>query len=244
MANKWKNCEEIEIFREFLRIPSVQPNIDYKPCVNFLEVQAKSLGLPINVYYAGHTDKPIVVITWEGAQPELPSIMLNCHMDVVPVDEDKWDHPPFSAHMDDQGRIFARGSQDMKCLGTQYLAVVRDLKRRGKQLKRTLHMTFVPDEEIGGEFGMQSFVHTPEFKKLNVGFAIDEGTPEENDVFGVYYAERTMWRRFLSSVLYILFIFSFFFRYSLSHKRNSRSRFPSPREHSRRESKISYEQVF
>jgi len=29
--------------------------------------------------------KPIVVITWLGQKPELPSILLNSHTDVVPV---------------------------------------------------------------------------------------------------------------------------------------------------------------
>lgn len=27
--SKWENNEEIEIFREYLRIPSVQPNVNY-----------------------------------------------------------------------------------------------------------------------------------------------------------------------------------------------------------------------
>ena len=27
----------------------------------------------------------MVIITWEGSNPSLPSIMLNSHMDVVPV---------------------------------------------------------------------------------------------------------------------------------------------------------------
>lgn len=31
--------------------------------------------------------KPVVILTWQGLQPELPSIMLNSHMDVVPVYE-------------------------------------------------------------------------------------------------------------------------------------------------------------
>lgn len=197
MTNKWEDSGEIQIFREFLRIPSVHPDIDYDPCVKFLQKQAKSLNLPLKVNYAGDLAKPIVVITWKGTQPDLPTIMLNCHMDVVPVDIEKWHHPPFSAHIDEKGRIFARGSQDMKCLGAQYLAVIREFQKKGIQLKRTVHLTFVPDEEIGGEFGMQAFVHTPEFKELNIGFAIDEGTPEENDIFNVYYAERTMWREFL-----------------------------------------------
>lgn len=32
-----------------------------------------------------HARKPIVIITWKGTNPELPSLMLNSHMDVVPV---------------------------------------------------------------------------------------------------------------------------------------------------------------
>lgn len=32
-----------------------------------------------------------------------------------------------------------------------------------------------PDEEIGGQQGMETFVKHPEFQKLNIGFALDEG---------------------------------------------------------------------
>lgn len=31
------------------------------------------------------------------------------------------------------------------------------------------------DEEVGGHKGMEMFVQRPEFKALNVGFAMDEG---------------------------------------------------------------------
>lgn len=83
------------------------------------------------------------MITWQGTQPDLPSVILNSHMDVVPVFENKWSHPPFGADMDSEGRIFARGSQDMKCVGMQYLAAIRALKKRGATMKRTVHITFV-----------------------------------------------------------------------------------------------------
>lgn len=87
---------------------------------------------------------PIVVITWQGTQPDLPSVVLNSHMDVVPVFADKWKHDPFGAEMDAEGRIFARGSQDMKCVGMQYLAAIRALKKSGATMKRTIHASFVP----------------------------------------------------------------------------------------------------
>lgn len=32
-----------------------------------------------------------------------------------------------------------------------------------------------PDEEIGGQQGMETFVKHQEFQKLNIGFALDEG---------------------------------------------------------------------
>ncbi|XP_004529658.1 aminoacylase-1 [Ceratitis capitata] len=189
----WKNNQEIEIFREYLRIPSVHPDVDYTACVDFLKKQATDLGLPIAVYHSAGPTKPVVVITWVGKQPELPTIVLNSHMDVVPVFPEKWTHPPFAADIDEEGRIFARGSQDMKCVGMQYLAAIRALRKNGVTLKRTIHVIFVPDEEIGGTEGMRVFVKSKEYKNLNVGFSLDEGIASADETFPVYYAERSIW---------------------------------------------------
>lgn len=54
--------------------------------MKFLEYQAKSLGLPVKVIEV-KPNKPIVIITWVGTEPNLPSILLNSHTDVVPVFE-------------------------------------------------------------------------------------------------------------------------------------------------------------
>jgi aminoacylase len=96
-------------------------------------------------------------------------------MDVVPVFEEFWTHKPFDADIDEEGRIFARGSQDMKCVGMQYLGAVRYFKRNNYSFKRTIHCVFVPEEEIGGVDGMRDFVHQDAFKIMNVGFSLDEG---------------------------------------------------------------------
>lgn len=133
-------------------------------------------------------------MTWEGQHPELPSILLNSHMDVVPVAKEYWSYPPFGAHIDEKGNIYARGSQDMKSVGMQYLAAIRALKRKGvERLKRTIHLTYVPDEETGGEFGVQAFVKTDVFKNLNVGCALDEGYPSASNNLEVFYTEKPSW---------------------------------------------------
>ncbi|ALC47906.1 maker258 [Drosophila busckii] len=190
---EWENNEEIKIFREYLRIPSVHPNVDYKPCVEFLQRQAESIGLALDVSYPVNDSNPVVVLKWLGKQPELPAIMLNSHMDVVPVFPEKWTYDPFGAEMDEAGNIYARGTQDTKGIGTQYLGAIRALKASGYQPKRTVLVTFVPDEEVGGYLGMREWIHTEQFKSLNVGFSLDEGSSSLDDAYYVYYGERTAW---------------------------------------------------
>lgn len=50
------------------------------------------------------------------------------------------------------------------------------------------------DEEIGGDNGMRLFVKTDAFRRLNVGFSLDEGIATPDEEFPVFYAERSVWR--------------------------------------------------
>ncbi|KAK9892863.1 hypothetical protein WA026_022544 [Henosepilachna vigintioctopunctata] len=178
-------------FQEYLRIPSVHPNVDYGDCIKFLQKQAKDLGLPIKVIYV-RPSKPIVILTWVGKKPELPSILLNSHMDVVPVYEENWKHKPFAADIENDN-IFARGTQDMKSVGLQYLEAIRRLKLKNVTLLRTIHISFVPDEETGGQEGMRMFVKMKEFQDLKVGVSLDEGIASSSDEFALFYGERCIW---------------------------------------------------
>lgn len=167
-----------------------------EPAVTFLKRQARSLNLPVSIHYQD-IENPILVMTWQGSQPELPTIVLNSHMDVVPVFEKYWTHPPFAAEIDENGDIYARGAQDMKSVGMWYLAAIRALKRSGiDQLKRTIHILYVCDEENHGARGMAKFSESAEFRALNAGFVLDEGgTPiDRYGTLPAYYSERTLWR--------------------------------------------------
>ncbi|KAG5677567.1 hypothetical protein PVAND_007317 [Polypedilum vanderplanki] len=194
MKNLWENDEEIKIFREYLRIKTVHPNINYAPCVEFLKRQADEIGLEFHVVYPSSEMKPLCIISYHGTNSKLKSIMLSSHMDVVPVDRECWSYDPFGAEMDDDGNIFARGSQDTKAIGTQYLAALRYFVRNKIQFKRTIHVTFTPEEEVGSIGGMKEFIETEAFKNLNVGFALDEGAPLWNEFFTAFYGERSTWQ--------------------------------------------------
>ena len=49
------------------------------------------------------------------------------------------------------------------------------MKLNNQRPFRTIHVSYVPDEEIGGLTGFFPFIQTKEFKDLNVGLALDEG---------------------------------------------------------------------
>lgn len=63
----------------------------------------------------------------------------------------------------------------MKCVGMQYLEAIRRLKASGFKPTRTVYLSFVPDEEIGGHDGAEKFAESDIFKALNVGIVLDEG---------------------------------------------------------------------
>ncbi|XKL62507.1 hypothetical protein PGB90_002340 [Kerria lacca] len=191
-VTKDEEHEAVTNFRKYLRIKSVHPDIDYDECVKFIIQLGKDVGLQVQVINV-EIKKPIVILSLIGNNPELPSVLLNSHMDVVPVDPEFWSYDPFGAEKTVNGNIYGRGAQDMKCIGIQYIETIRKYRKEGLNFKRTIHLSFVPDEEIGGELGMAKFVLTEEFKKLNVGFALDEGMPTPTNEFMLAYAERAIW---------------------------------------------------
>lgn len=185
--------EIISRFQQYLQINTAHPSPNYQDAVQFIVSQAKSLSLESKIleFTKG---KPMVLIKWVGQKPELPSILLNSHTDVVPAEHHKWAHPPFDAHVDpSSGHIYARGSQDMKNVGLQYLEAIRRLQESGFNPLRTIYLSFVPDEEIGGHDGAEKFADSDIFRKMNVGIVLDEGLASPTDDYRLFYGERCPW---------------------------------------------------
>ena len=73
-------------------------------------------------------------------------IVLSGHTDVVPVDGQPWETPPFTATLVND-RLYGRGVADMKSFSAIGLAFVPEFLRRS--LKRPLHFSLSYDEEVG-----------------------------------------------------------------------------------------------
>ena len=73
-------------------------------------------------------------------------VALSGHVDTVPVDGQAWSADPFTL-LRAEGRLYARGSADMKGFVSACLAAVPDIKSRN--LARPLHLFISYDEEVG-----------------------------------------------------------------------------------------------
>ena len=73
-------------------------------------------------------------------------IALSGHTDVVPVDGQDWTSDPFTLRAAN-GRLYGRGSADMKGFIAASLAAVPDFNKR--KLKKPIHLAFSYDEEVG-----------------------------------------------------------------------------------------------
>ena len=78
------------------------------------------------------------------------SLILNGHIDVVPIGaEELWSRPPFDPIVRD-GRLFGRGSGDMKAGIAAYVTAFRALKSIGLQPASPVYMQSVVEEECTG----------------------------------------------------------------------------------------------
>ena len=76
----------------------------------------------------------------------VPGIVLSGHTDVVPVDGQAWRTDPFEL-VEKDGRLYGRGTADMKSFVAIALALAPEFARRG--LKTPIHFAFSYDEEVG-----------------------------------------------------------------------------------------------
>jgi acetylornithine deacetylase len=77
---------------------------------------------------------------------DISGILLSGHTDVVPVDGQDWHSEPFKA-VEKDGRLYARGSSDMKSFIAVALALVPDFL--AAKLKTPIHLGLTYDEEVG-----------------------------------------------------------------------------------------------
>jgi acetylornithine deacetylase/succinyl-diaminopimelate desuccinylase family protein len=81
-----------------------------------------------------------------------PTLIINGHLDVVPVTASAWTRDPFDPQVVD-GRLYGRGSADMKGGIAAAICALSVLERAGRTPACDVVFHLVADEERGGRFG-------------------------------------------------------------------------------------------
>ena len=95
------------------------------------------------------------------------------HYDVVPVDESKWEKPPFEAIIED-GRLWGRGTLDTKVTFNGILSAAEHLIGEGFVPENDVYFAFSGGEEVNGE-GARHIVKYFKEQGITLGMVVDEG---------------------------------------------------------------------
>ena len=133
----------VKMLRKLVAFPTVSRDSNLA-LIHFIRDTLKPLDADVRLTYDDGKRKANLFATLgprAGA-----GIALSGHTDVVPVEGQPWDGDPFKVTEQD-GRLYGRGTADMKSFIACALALAPEFMERG--LKAPLHLAFSYDEEVG-----------------------------------------------------------------------------------------------
>jgi acetylornithine deacetylase len=153
----------VAFLRDMVVIPSVTG--DEAQIQTFLSKYMTKIGLDVDMWETdweelkkhpgyrpvdrGYEGRPNIVATWKGAGGGR-SLLLNGHTDVIPVGGGEgWSDNPWSATIKN-GRMYGRGTADMKSGVASHIMAVECLKGAGMKPKGDVYINVVIDEEVSG----------------------------------------------------------------------------------------------
>ncbi len=149
----------VALCRDLVRIPSENPpGRDYRPCVELVGERLRRRGFEVHYLRAegalGDSDRHPrwnVIARLESGRPG-PTVHFNSHVDVVAPGHG-WTHEPYGGEVAD-GRIYGRGTCDMKGGLASSIAAVEALVDEGALTRGAVEVSATADEESGGQAGV------------------------------------------------------------------------------------------
>jgi len=140
----------VELAKELIRVPSVSG--EEKAVMHLAMELLEEIGVEAEIH--GVDERPIINAVLNPGADRL--LVFNGHLDVVPIAKpDAWTTEPWDPVLVD-GRLYGRGSSDMKSSCAVMIHVLEILKEMGLPLAVGVHL--VPDEERGANFGSKVLV--------------------------------------------------------------------------------------
>lgn len=149
----------IDLTRELVRIPTINPPGDfYQPCAEVIGERLRRSGFEVRYLRAtgtpGDSDRypRINVMARRVGRQAGPRVHFNGHLDVVEPGSG-WRHDPFAGLLED-GRIYGRGTCDMKGGIAAAIIAMEALLEVVPDLPGVMELSGTADEESGGYGGV------------------------------------------------------------------------------------------
>lgn len=135
--------EEVALTQQLVRINSTNPGeFEYK-LADFVVQWLSATGAEISLNEV--KDGRCNVIARLRGKVSSPALVYICHMDTVPLG-DGWEHEPLAAEITD-GKMYGRGSCDMKSGLASGMIAFRNIAAAGRELERDFVFIASVDEE-------------------------------------------------------------------------------------------------
>ncbi len=167
--------ETVSRLQNLLRINTINPPGNEDVAAAYLQQLFNEAGIE-NAIVEPFPRRTSIWARLKGNGNKKPLLLVS-HLDVVPVEQEKWSVDPFGGEIIDS-MIYGRGAVDMKQMTAIQLTLLLYFAQLQKDqqftLDRDLIFLSVADEERGGEAGMQWIIkNKPEW--VDAEFALNEG---------------------------------------------------------------------
>ena len=157
--------------------PSLEDDAEFKKLISLLP------GLYPRVFdvctFQELPDRALL-FRWPGKSEKAPTVLM-AHYDVVPVDEEKWEKPPFSAIIEN-GVMWGRGTLDTKVTMNGVLSAANHLIKEGFTPANDIYFAFSGGEEVNGK-GAVNIVKYFQTHQVTPALIVDEGGAVVEKVF-------------------------------------------------------------
>jgi acetylornithine deacetylase/succinyl-diaminopimelate desuccinylase-like protein len=172
----WKKMtdETVSNLVRLIRMQTINPPGNELPAILVVKDILEAAGVPAEMYQIVESapNRANLVARLKGDGSARP-LLLSGHVDVVPVERERWTHEPFGGEVID-GMVWGRGALDMKGFLAMYMQVFLELFRRNVPLKRDVILAAIADEENGYTYGSKFLVDThPEL--IDAEYCLTEG---------------------------------------------------------------------
>lgn len=171
-----QEAELVEYCREMVRIKSVNPPGDEMAMAEYVANVLKSIGLEVKLLK--HSSSRASVLAILRGSGQAPALLYSAHLDTVPLGAEQWIHEPFAAETLD-GKIWGRGSADMKGGLAALLVMAKIMANSGLSIKGDLIFAITAGEEVDS-LGAKSVASYPDLGPVQ---AIIVPEPSYNDIY-------------------------------------------------------------